>query len=233
MIQSRMECMNSKTIQQIKRDKQKKIKVVAFDIDGTLTKGLSWERFHALVGITPEQNRQWIQEVFSGTVTHEEQATRVFEKYHNAKVIKKDLMMIAKRIHCIKGAKELIKRLQKIYTVCLVSDAPDLYVKEVARMLNIRMYHVNYWFIFSKTGRLKKIKKNHHQGKSKRKFLELITKKHNILPEQIVFVGDSMNDLDAFLYTGRGILLGEGNEELRRASWKQVHSLVEIGKILL
>lgn len=54
-----------------------------------------------------------------------------------------------------------------------------------------------------------------------------------IEPEQIVFVGDSSNDLKAFEYTKHRILVGKGNEKLRKAAWKHVDTLKEIESILL
>jgi len=66
--------------------------------------------------------------------------------------------------------------------------------------------------------------------------LKELSKKIGIAMEEIIFVGDSENDIDVFKTTGKGIIVpgfdGKFNEELRKVSWKQASSLSKIHQFI-
>jgi Predicted hydrolases of the HAD superfamily len=49
---------------------------------------------------------------------------------------------------------------------------------------------------------------------------------------QVIFVGDSRNDIEAFKLTGNGIAIYPYDRELEEIAWKKIKSLSEIKDIL-
>jgi hydroxymethylpyrimidine pyrophosphatase-like HAD family hydrolase len=63
-------------------------------------------------------------------------------------------------------------------------------------------------------------------------YIQELSKKHGVPANEIFFVGDSENDLEAFKLTGKGIAVEPFSEILRPAAWKNVKNLSEIKEIL-
>ena len=62
--------------------------------------------------------------------------------------------------------------------------------------------------------------------------LKTLVRKLGINTDQVVFVGDSENDIEVFKATQHGIAVHSSSEELKRVSWRVVDSLLEIKDIL-
>jgi len=115
----------------------------------------------------------------------------------------------------------------------LISSGVDVFVQTVAKALEVELYHANYSFVYDEKDKVIDIKYGAPEDKVKVKFLKRICNLKNLKPKQIIFVSDSMNDREAFLFTKRGILAGRGNEVLKKASWRHVETLSEIIPLLL
>lgn len=59
-----------------------------------------------------------------------------------------------------------------------------------------------------------------------------LARRLKIAVEEVVFVGDSWNDVEVFEFTGKGISVHSTNEELRKVVWKEIDSLKQIREIL-
>lgn len=207
-------------------------KLIAFDVDGTLTEGNIWQRTHAIAGITTEEDSKYFLLYYEGKITFKQWADFIIEKYRRSARTRKEFESCAQSILFVSGAKEVVFRLKKRYKVCLVSSGIDFYVRRVAKTLLIDEYYANYSFQYDSNGVIKNIIYDAPEDRAKVIVLKSICQKRLLKPEQIIFVGDSSNDREAFLYTKRGILVGKGNEELKKASWMWINSLKEIESIL-
>ena len=103
----------------------------------------------------------------------------------------------------------------------------------MAKQLSIDSYYANYTFIYDTYDRVKNIQYLAEDANVKQLFLKDLCKKKHLQPEEIVYIGHSANDIEAFLYTKHGILIGKGNEALVKASWKQVQQLSDIVPLLV
>jgi phosphoserine phosphatase len=130
------------------------------------------------------------------------------------------------------GAEETVRALAR-FPMALISSNIDAYVEDVAKTLGIA-HAYSYAAIEYSGGRFSGIGFRSEKSElgAKVEALEDFAAKAGIEVQDIAFVGDSRNDLDAFTATGRGILIGEGNEDLRRAAWRRVSTLSEIPEIL-
>jgi len=79
---------------------------------------------------------------------------------------------------------------------------------------------------------LQKINYRNNQGEIKVKQLKTLVRKLGIDIDQVVFIGDSENDIEVFKATKHGIAIHSSSEELKKVSWRTVDSLSEIKDIL-
>ena len=212
----------------------KTFKLVALDIDGLLTRGLSWARFNAFVGITPAEDQRMYDDYYiHHTLTFTRWNYILDQRYQESGKTKRDFEIFAKNIEWQPFARELVAALNKRYETWLISGALEVYVSDVARQLGISHFAANYAFEYDPDGTVKRILQKGEEGRAKEITLKQICKNKKIMPEEIVFIGDSTNDLEAFRFTNHGILVGEGNENLRQACWKHVRTLSDVLPILL
>ena len=123
-------------------------------------------------------------------------------------------------------------KIRNAYSLALASSSPNLFVEAVAGKLQINNYYSACDFIFDQNDTFVEIHYTGIDRDAKVEYLKRLTKEYKIKPNQIIYVGDSENDLGAFEFTGKGILVGSGNTQLRNSAWKNVKNIVEITTLL-
>jgi len=212
----------------------KQFKLIAFDVDGTITQGISWNRINNLCGISIQEDSKWHDDYFVRKIITYDQWIKLLEKrYRESAKTRTELETVALKTSFIEGAQDIINKLKQIYQVCLISSGLDIFVSSVSKQLGISKYYANYTLAYRPDGTIESLNYISTEENAKVQALQKICEEKNIKPEEIVFVGDSSNDLDAFVFTRHGILVGTGNEKLKKAAWKQVGKLKEIETILL
>lgn len=201
-------------------------------MDGTLTDGYSWERFHALAGIPEETNRKWFWEYVNKKITFQEWMDLKETAWKKVGVQKDDIMRVSNDMPFLPGVEETIEALKTSYQLCLVSSSIDVYVGNVARHMGIDDFHAYYSLAYSNGSFASYIYDGRDDDLLKVEYLKTFAKKYALAPEEIVFVGDSYNDLKAFAHTGRGILVHSSEPELRQAAWKYVDAFADIVPII-
>lgn len=130
-------------------------------------------------------------------------------------------------------ARKLISYLKgRKYLIYLISGAIDLYVGEIAKKLKVDGFYANSSLEFDEKGILKKIYYRDNQGDVKVEQLKQLIHKLGVKMSEVVFVGDSENDLEVFKETGHGIAVNPKSEDLIKVAWKIINSLEEIKGIL-
>ncbi len=211
----------------------KDFKHIAFDVDGTLTKGNIWQRLHTFAGISPSDDEKWFEQYAHGEISFDQWNSLIIACYQKSRHTKKELEQIMLKFELIEGVEELFDMLRNKISISLVSSGIDFYVRGVAQKLQIPKWHSNYTFDYDDKGILKNITRISEESEAKVIAIKETCQKQKIKPEEILFVGDSSNDLDAFLFTGRGVLIGQGNEKLRQVCWKQIGSINQLLPLLL
>jgi len=211
-----------------------KFKLVFFDCDGVLLiEAIPWKRLHRAAGLSEEQDEKWFNEYYSGKISYKQWVKNVEEIYikngMNRSLFKKTLSLheINPEIYSLLDFLE--KR--KIKTA-IISSGIDEYVKPVARELGIELCRTNYSFDFDKNGKLKKINYLNSDKKSKVIQIKEICRKFKIKPTETLFIGDSINDLEAFKLTKHGVLYKNDFEGYKKFAWKTIKNLGEIKKFL-
>lgn len=234
------------------------LKVVCFDVDGTLVEGNSWFYLTKGLGGSEKEHLKIFHQFKKGKISLEnaerlllemwrksnKRSKRIMRRAFSAflkmkfylkrnEITKEKVKKIFSEVKLKPEVKEVISYLkEKGYKIYLVSGAIDIYVEEIARKLKVDGFYASSSLGFDEKGILNRIYYQVNQGEAKVRQLEEIAKSLNISLKEIVFVGDSDNDIDAFKITRHGIAVNSLNEELNKLAWKRISSLEEIKNIL-
>ena len=211
---------------------EKPFKIVAFDIDGTLTKGQIWERTNTFFGVTQEEDARLYNKYEAGEISYAQWIDELAKIYRKATKTQQDVLTSLTDFEFEAGAVKTVDELKKRYAIVLVTGGFDFYAERVAKALGIDEIHANAAIIYNPDGTFKEFRYKGPEVDAKVTALQEIMKKHGAGAEEIVFVGDSSNDLNAFVLTQHGILIGRGSEKLRKAAWRCVDSLNELAAII-
>ena len=210
------------------------IKLVCFDLDGTLVDGTSWLILSEGLGWSSQEAFDVFKQAQKGEISFIEAEIIFTTKYQKSgKANKAFIEEIFNSVEVKKEAKDLISYLkEKGYIIYLISGAIDMYVESVARKLGVDGFYANSTLEFNKKGALQKINYRDNQKEVKVEQLKTLVRKLGINIDQVIFVGDSENDIEVFKTTKHGIAVHSSNEELKKISWRIVDSLLEIKNIL-
>lgn len=211
------------------------IKAVAFDVDGTLIDSFIWEELHVLFGLSREENARMHGAYVEGKLSFREVTDLMAGMYLEKKpqITQQEADTVFNNFRFLSGAKETVEALSKKYPLAVISSGLSGYVRPVAEALGIEHAYSYTSFMYS-DGAYAGIAYNEEVDELQAKVNALADfgAKVGAKPEEIVFVGDSINDIAGFRYTGRGVLVGKGTEELKSAAWKHVAHLNEVLDIL-
>lgn len=205
-------------------------KVIAFDVDGTLIDNSIIQPLHDLFHFSQEEDKRYVKLYLNGSISLRDWFQDISDAYAKYPASFDDVMGANSYMRFMPHVEQVMAELNKTYATAVISSGYSTYVSEVAKKL--RIPHAYYFckFIFNKEGLFEKIQFTSEASETEAKVESIkdLQKIYNAKPDEIMFVGDSINDLAVFEYTGRGVLLGEGDEQLKKAAWKTVVSLKEI-----
>ncbi|MEK9176690.1 MAG: HAD-IB family phosphatase [Patescibacteria group bacterium] len=209
------------------------VKAVAFDVDGTLVRENFWTALNRMGGIPEEEDRRLGERYAEGELAYRDWMEEIARSLRRNSHPRDEVEKMLARYRLVPGARDVVEHLSR-FPLALVSSNIDLYVADVARKLGISHAYGYCRIEYDERGLFAGIgfRSDKDELEHKVEALRDFATKSGVSLSEIAFVGDSRNDLAAFTATGRGILVGEGNEDLRRAAWKRVATLSEILKIL-
>lgn len=211
------------------------MKCIAFDVDGTLIKNNLWQKMQTLFGVSGEQDYAWYMQYKHNEITYREWMEVINAVWATRQVKRSELESLFHTLEFNLGVEETIAELHRRgYETAVISSGLDVYVHKVATELSISHAHFFTTFEYDNNDYFKKIDLTSSATEAEEKVLALkkIEEKLSLQPSDIVFVGDSKNDLLAFEHTGRGVLYGEGNADLQKAAWKRISHMGEILEFL-
>ena len=212
----------------------KEIKLICFDVDGTLVDNTSWLILAEGMGCSPQAAFNIFNRARKGELSFieaERLLTKLYQDSGNAN--KYFIKNLFDNIVVKDEAEDLISYLkEKGFKIYLISGAIDIYVESVAKKLNVDGFYANSFLEFDNQGIVQKINYRNNQGEVKIEQLQDLIRKLGIDMNQVVFVGDSENDIEVFKATKHGIAVHSSNEKLKEVSWKVVNSLRQVKNIL-
>ncbi len=211
-----------------------KFKLVCFDVDGTLVEGISWVWLTKGLGCSSEKHIDIFNRATRGEISFtkgERMLTKMYKESGNATM--KFIRKLFSEIKLRPEAKEIISYLKKKnYKVYLISGAIDIYIEEMAKKLKVDGFYANSSLEFTEDGVLEKIYYRDNQGEVKLEQLTSLIRKIGIKMNEVVFIGDSDNDIEVFKETGHGVAVEPSSKKLKSIAWKIIDSLEQIKEIL-
>lgn len=211
-----------------------KIKLVAFDLDGTLVEEKSsWRKVHEFFG-TEEKSDEGLKLYVDGKINYEQFVAHDLSLW--PKGISKDVFnYVFSKIPLNEGAKEVvaeIKRRGKL--VAIVSSGISLLAEKVSKELGADFFIANE-IVFNERGKSTGTGIALVDLGKKDEALLKILKKADVKPQEVLGVGDSKFDLSFLKVCGYSVLLRRKDSKLENEKYEVnfvIDSLYELIKII-
>jgi HAD superfamily phosphoserine phosphatase-like hydrolase len=176
-------------------------KVVVFDFDGTLTKRsddqTTWETIWVRLGYSindcAELHKRFQQKEFS----HQEWCNITLDRFKARKLQYRQLEAISSEMSLVEGARETIETLRNAgLKLFILSGSIKQIIKQVMNDLyhHFEEVHANE-MIFDSTGTISKIVGTPYDFEGKATFLKRVIEDNQLSPLDVLFVGNSCNDV--------------------------------------
>lgn len=209
--------------------------LICFDVDGTLVDNkTSWLTLTQGLGCSIPQVLSIYDRVMQGRISFAEGEKLVTQLYRSTgKATKDNIQKIFDKEVLKPGAVEITRFLKnKGYAIWLISGAIDIYVESIAAKVGADGFFASASLEFDKDEILSNINYGGNQSVWKAQMVRELAGKFGLAPSDIIFVGDSENDISAFELTGKGVAVQPYDERLDKVLWRKVGSLAQIQKIV-
>lgn len=205
-----------------RRENKARVRLVAFDVDGTLTENKSsWEFVHRKLGIWEDVGERYLNMFRAGEITYQEFARLDALRWKG--IEEERLLTVLEEISYLPGAVETLGVLKETgLEVALISSGILPLVRRVARDLGVNYYVANELLAEEGvlTGEVRVKVSMDVQELSKGAHLEKLSQQLGIGLEETAAVGDGIGDLDMFHQAGTPLLVnctGEDREVILKS----------------
>lgn len=208
------------------------IRLICFDLNGTLIKENSWLNLNVAMGVTPEEDLDLLNQYREGKISYQEGLNKLLPlykrkgKFHES-IVRQSLFQYT---YC-DGAKEVVSYLQKKYRVAILSGSFDILVEKIADELHIPIWAANNRFVFDKHGIGTTIECAGNDDKFKREKVSEMCNALRIDVRSCACIGDSENDQEIFHLTGKGIAFR--GSPVEKDAWKTINKLEDLKNIFI
>jgi HAD superfamily phosphoserine phosphatase-like hydrolase len=181
-------------------------KIVVFDFDGTLTNRTgedltTWEQIWVALGYTANECAELHRRFQLKEFTHQEWCDLTKQKFKVRGFSETHLSEIAKNVTLIRGAKKTIKYLKAsgIRLYILSGSIRQVIQLCIGNTVNCFEEIKANEMLFDSTGTIKEIRGTPYDFEGKAVFLKRIIEENHVSPLDVLFVGNSCNDVFASL----------------------------------
>jgi phosphoserine phosphatase len=191
------------------------IKLVVFDVDGTLTKHSSiWWRIHELFGTTVE-GKMYYDQYFAGEISYDQWADYDAALWKDKPV--EIVMETVRAAKLVPGAVETISILKEnSIETAILSGGLDIMADDIGRRLSIDYVLTNK--LHQRNGLLTGTVDNLVAWGGKAKEISKINDYFGVTLEDTAFVGDGRNDVSVFNVVGLSIAFNPEDQEVADAA---------------
>jgi HAD superfamily phosphoserine phosphatase-like hydrolase len=208
-------------------------KVIFFDLDGTLIEENSWYAFNLYFGMSETEDQTLLNWYSRGIITYDEWdkiIVKILRDKNQCTLEKvnefvKTIVPRPEVIDLIKACKE------KGYTTIILSGTMKQIAENFRERVGIDLSYTTSEIMFSDEGAFETINNEKDEGLAKLRIYEKLCEEHGVNPEEVLYVGDSRNDLEIFQKTKKGILIGN-YEKLKPFAARQITNLNEVIELL-
>jgi HAD superfamily phosphoserine phosphatase-like hydrolase len=185
------------------------IKLVSFDLNGTIIRENTWVDLIAAMGVTQAEDDELLKQHASGKLSYAQCQKKLQDLFiSRGKATFNNIADSLFRYHLVEGTRDVVSYLkEKGYTLVLLSSSIDMLVARIAEDLEVPDWAANNKMLFDGSGKLTKIDVMDEDTVFKLNALKQIAGSHGIQMDQCACVGDAENDKDLFQATGYGIAM--------------------------
>jgi phosphoserine phosphatase len=196
------------------------IKLVVFDVDGTLTCHSSiWWRLHEHFG-TEKEGKQYYDQYFAGEINYDQWAAYDAGLWKGKPL--DEVLQVVQETRVMPGARETIQKLKEYgIHVAILSGGLDVLADDIGKRLGIEYVLTNR--LLSSNGVLTGGVENLVAWGEKSKEIVNIANHFGVKLEETAFVGDGRNDVSVFKYVGLSIAFRPEDDDVARAATAVVH----------
>lgn len=180
------------------------IRAVVFDFDGTLTKTkvrTTWESMWEMLGYDVQECRDLHKQFDKGDISHQEWCDITAEKFIERKLTRHQVLELAKKIKLIAGCKMTLQELKdRNIMLYIVSGSIKDIIESVLGNAHgfFTEIQANEFIFDTQTSVLNKIIGTKYDFKGKADYINYIANRLGIAPSDILFIGNSNNDIWAY-----------------------------------
>ena len=194
-----------------------KLKLAAFDMDGTLTSvRSSWEYLHQRLGIWDGQAERYQDRFLAGEISYEEFCRLDADMWKGMAL--EQMASILDEIPVHKSAGELIKLVTKMGArPALLSTGLKLLADRLAERMSFS-FHLANELVHHRgimTGEIVVHISTHPPGKTKGTLIKELMSQTGASQQETVAIGDSTGDMDMFLEAGLAIAVNPKTSDLK------------------
>lgn len=183
------------------------MKTLVFDIDGTLTTNISWERLNAAAGVTPEEDYALYSGFMRSDFNYESWTRQLSALYKSRGVLTRQSAKTALNNFELKaGVIETITACRdRGYTIMLLSGGFVTMAEAVGEQVLADVVYATSDISFDDAGNFDHFISGGEEGEAKANILRTYCIKENIALTDCIALGDSENDVPLFKLTGNGV----------------------------
>lgn len=209
-----------------------KYKAILLDVDGTITKDLTWTYLTKELGLSIEDHNQIFEDLNNNLLNLTDATNKLLNLWQSkGKITKEKLVEIFLRMPIREGLEKFVKKNSHI-EFAIITGTMDVAAQTIASRLGIKNVYANTRMEFRENILInfKYIPDDFGEMKfnNYKKFINL----HNLKPEECVMIGDGSNDVKIYNDVGYSILVRHDfNKNFTYSANREILSFKEISVI--
>lgn len=188
--------------------KKPNIKLIAFDLDGTLITGNTWCRVNIAAGMTLDEDEVLYQAYNRQELTYADWIKKLNSFYQRGRrPTRADLEAALLTFELAPRVKEVIARLKTVYQTAIISGSFNLTAAAVGRTLDIKYTKACTDLEFNRDDEFVAIISRGEEKYAKLELFRELLATIAIKPEESLYVSDSLYDLPLIEATAGGIII--------------------------
>jgi phosphoserine phosphatase len=211
------------------------IKLICFDMDGTLIKESKWSDFNQCLGVPPAQDQAWYDAFTSGEITYDTWLEKLRTAYDlpRAGVTHAVVSDCLTRFTLQPGARAAVRAAAAMgISSAVITGSFDISATALADELNLGYAISNTSCVFDATGKLVDICSGGEEGEAKVQYLRALCVQIGCELTDTLVVGDGVNDIPLFTQTDNGVAFSSCDKKVRVAARYTIEDLSALPKLL-